>query len=191
MDEFRKMIFSFTIGVPFEIDILRGGGAVGTPFSPEIFIPALRYERCRFEGSKFEPECHRRRINKKVKAKVIAAVWGTEFIKLFAVLCSYSILPRGRNVKNRMNSSSSFKSFWCNSSYMIQIVQYKRNWINSFPPNRSDDLCLFFYLYPSSMQEGSYLFLLPALTLAFHLRIPCRAFYRWQSGSWPLPGGLT
>ena len=108
-----------------------GGGGSKDPFLPWNISTCPPFERCRFE-----PECHRRRIDTKENAKVIAAVWGTELIKLFAVLCGYSILPRGRNVKNRMNSSSSFKSFWCNSSYMIQIVQYKGNWINSFPPKQ-------------------------------------------------------
>ena len=63
-------------------------------------------------------------------AKVVASVWGEEFIRYLAALV---ILPRTPH-KNRMNSSFSFKSSWCNSS---------------FNSNRSDDLCPFFWLYPS------------------------------------------
>ena len=36
-------------------------------------------------------DTHRRRINKEERAKVVAAVWGTEFIQFLAVL---AILPR-------------------------------------------------------------------------------------------------
>ena len=63
-----------------------------------------------------------------------------------------SVLGRGNNLfnslprtilKNRMNSSFSFKSSWC-----IHPRQGKE--LNKFfPTNRSDDLCLFFCLYPS------------------------------------------
>ena len=43
---------------------------------------------------------HRRRIKTEVKAKVVTAVWGTEFIKLFAGL---AILHQN-DLKNRMNN---------------------------------------------------------------------------------------
>ena len=56
---------------------------------------------------------HRRSIKTDEKAKVVAFVWGEEFIKFLAAL---AILPR-TIWKNRMNSSFSFKSSWCNSSY--------------------------------------------------------------------------
>ena len=70
----------------------------------------------------------RRRINTEKKVKVVA---GAEFIIFHAAL---AILPR-TILKNRMNSSFSFKSSRCNYSY-YSIVQYKtasaaRNWINS------------------------------------------------------------
>ena len=48
---------------------------------------------------------HIRRINTEEKAKVIAAVWGAEFIRFLAEL---AILPR-RILKNRMNASFSLK----------------------------------------------------------------------------------
>ena len=56
---------------------------------------------------------HRRRIKTEEKAKVVASVWGEEFIQFLAAL---AVLPR-TILKNRMNSSFSFKSSWCNSSY--------------------------------------------------------------------------
>ena len=53
-------------------------------------------------------------------------------------------------------SSISFRSSWCNSSYYSNRPSEKqqaRQWIeNKFcPPNSSDDLCLFFCIWPSSM----------------------------------------
>ena len=56
---------------------------------------------------------HRRRINTEEKAKVVAAVWGTEFIQFLA---AQAVLPRAI-LKNRKNSPFSFKSSWCNSFY--------------------------------------------------------------------------
>ena len=44
---------------------------------------------------------HRRRINTKEKAKVVASVWGTEFIPFLATL---AVLPR-TVLNNRMNCS--------------------------------------------------------------------------------------
>ena len=55
----------------------------------------------------------RRRIKTEEKAKVVAAVWGKEFIQFLAAL---AILPR-TVLKKRMNSSFSFRPSWCNSSY--------------------------------------------------------------------------
>ena len=49
---------------------------------------------------------HRRRINTEEKAKVVASVRGAEFIQFLAAL---AVLPR-MILKNRMNSSFSFKS---------------------------------------------------------------------------------
>ena len=42
---------------------------------------------------------HRRRINTEEKAKVVAAVWGTEFIKFLAALAIF----HQTDLKNRMN----------------------------------------------------------------------------------------
>ena len=55
---------------------------------------------------------HRRRIKTEEKAKVVASLWGAEFIQFLAAL---AILPR-KILKNRMNSSFSFESSWFNSS---------------------------------------------------------------------------
>ena len=58
-------------------------------------------------------DTHTRMIKTEEKAKVVASVWWEEFIQFLAAL---AILPRSI-LKSRMNSSFSFKSFWCNSSY--------------------------------------------------------------------------
>ena len=65
---------------------------------------------------------HRRRINTEEKAKVVASVWEEEFIPFLAAL---TVLPR-TIFKNRMNSSLSFKSSWCNSSYYSKSSQAKK-----------------------------------------------------------------
>ena len=81
------------------------------------------------------------------KGKIIAAVWGKEVIPFLAAL---AILPR-TILKNKMNSSFSFKSSWCNSSYSSNSSEQNSKCgkgLNKFcPPNRCDDLCLFFCLY--------------------------------------------
>ena len=64
-------------------------------------------------GHGFESLQHRRRLKTEEKAKVLAAVWGEEFIQFLAALAVLS----GMILNNRMNSSFSFKSSWCNSSY--------------------------------------------------------------------------
>ena len=56
---------------------------------------------------------HARKIKTEEKAKVVAAVWGKKFNPFLA---SLAILT-GTILKNRMNSSFSFKSSWCYSSY--------------------------------------------------------------------------
>ena len=58
---------------------------------------------------------HRRRINTEEKAKVVAAVWGTEFIQFLAAL---AILHYRTILENRMNSSFCLIHLGaCNSSY--------------------------------------------------------------------------
>ena len=47
---------------------------------------------------------HRRRMGTEEKAKVVASVWGTEFVQFLATL---AVLPRSM-WKNRMNSTFSF-----------------------------------------------------------------------------------
>ena len=58
---------------------------------------------------------YRRRIKTEETAKVVAAVWREEFIKFLAAL---AILPR-TILKNRINSSFSFKSARGNSIYSL------------------------------------------------------------------------
>ena len=58
---------------------------------------------------------HRRRIKTEEKAKVVAAVWGTEFIQFLAAL---AILHYRTILENRMNSSFCLIHLGaCNSSY--------------------------------------------------------------------------
>ena len=52
-----------------------------------------------------ERVAHRRRIELKGKAKVVAPGWGTEFVKFLAAL---AVLPQSIR-KNGMNSTLSFK----------------------------------------------------------------------------------
>ena len=56
---------------------------------------------------------HRRRIKTGEKAKVVAAVGGTEFIKFLAVL---AILSKD-DFEELYEFLVFFKSSWCNSSY--------------------------------------------------------------------------
>ena len=92
---------------------------------------------------------HRRRIYTEKKAKVVAAVWGTEFIEFLAAL---AILHQD-DLKTRMNLSFFhiilvqlilfFISSWCK----IGSLCGKES--NKFcPPKSSDDFCPFF---PSSI----------------------------------------
>ena len=81
---------------------------------------------------------------------------GEEFIIFLNVPAVFS-----RTIlKNWMHSSFYFKSSWYNSSDYYKSSQAKQlqrgKELNNkfFPPNRSDDLCLFFYLYQSSMVGG-------------------------------------
>ena len=104
---------------------------------------------------------HRRRINIEEKAKVVAATWGTKFIQFLAVPV---ILHYGTILKNRKNSS--FSSNHPGAVHPILQIFLLQNSLRSMelmkycPPNSSDDLCLFFCIYPSSMCEGSMKWLL-------------------------------
>ena len=76
------------------------------------------------------------------KARVVAALWGTEFIQFLAGL---AIL---HDHKEQDEFIIFFKSSWCNSSISSihpSAKQLARQGIVC-PPNSSDDLCLFFYV---------------------------------------------
>ena len=103
-----------------------------------------------------QPSCSGKAYKKdKDRIKVVASVWGAELIKFLAAL---AVLQRTiwinwmnctRKIWNkRMNSSYSSKSS------LGKIASAARNLINFAPPNSSDDLCLFFCMYPSSMRWG-------------------------------------
>ena len=80
------------------------------------------------------PYIHKRRIKTEEKAKVVASVWGEEFIQFLATL---AILPR-TILKNRMNLSF-FKSSWYNLSYNsnrpVQNSWRGKEFNKFFPPN--------------------------------------------------------
>ena len=76
----------------------------------------------------------------KAKTKVVASVWGVEFVQLLAAL---AVLPRSI-WKKMLNSSYSSKS--------TEAKQLVRQGIEPIlTPNRRDDLCLCFFHHPSSM----------------------------------------
>ena len=58
-------------------------------------------------------------------------------------------------LKNSINSSFSVKPSWCNSSYNsnrpVQNSYRGKEFNKLFPPKKSNDLCLIFCHYPSSM----------------------------------------
>ena len=84
-----------------------------------------------------QTDCKNQR--RRIKTKVVAAVWGEDFVKFLSAL---TILPR-TIFKNRINSSSSFKSSWCNSSHNsnrpVQNSKCGKEFNKLFPPNRSDE----------------------------------------------------
>ena len=86
---------------------------------------------------------YRRRIYTEEKAKVVGAVWGTEFIQLLAVLYQ-------DDMKKRINFTRMIWSKgWIHPILQIVLVQNSypaRNWINC-----SHDLFLLFWINPSSM----------------------------------------
>ena len=71
------------------------------------------------------------------KAKVVASVWGAEFIQFLA---AEAILPRSI-WKNRMNST-----FFPKLTEAIQLGLQGIEKNSAPPPNRRDDLCLCFSL---------------------------------------------
>ena len=52
-----------------------------------------------------------------------------------------------------MTLSFSFKLFWCNSSYYSNCPSAQQLAAARSPPNSSDDLCIFFSIYSSSMLQ--------------------------------------
>ena len=100
----------------------------------------------------FRQLSHRRRIYKEEKAKVVAAVLGTEYIQFLAAL---AVLLQDEII-------IFFRSSLCNSSFfniiLVQIIlfliialqnSYRGKKLTKFcPPNSSEDLCLVFCINP-------------------------------------------
>ena len=97
----------------------------------------------------FQWSRHRRRIKTEEKAKVVASVWGKEFIEFFAAL---AVLP-WTILNNRMNCTR-------------MIMKEKDEFIVL---GRSDDICLFFCICPFSMWEKLWPAAVVFLQLALHL----------------------
>ena len=117
------------------------------------------YNKINATQSVFHRYTHRRRNYKycaESKTKVVASVWGANFIQFLAVL---AILPRSI-WKNRVNSSFSFKST------EAKFLARQGNELNlPPPPNRCDELCLAFCINPSSMDTS--------LAIEFILHLYC------------------
>ena len=102
-------------------------------------IPLTRYS-----STLLVPLSQRRRINTEEKAKVVADVYGTEFIKFLAslatVFCTRAIL------KNRMKSS-----WWISSYFQFVLVQNNQRCkeLNKFWPPKQQRRPLSFLLYLS------------------------------------------
>ena len=90
-----------------------------------------------------------RGIKTEDKAKVIAAVWRTEFLATLAVL-HWTIWIIGWFATGWFERNDEFILFF--KIVLGKIASAARNFINQLcPPNKSDDLCLFFCFYPSSI----------------------------------------
>ena len=68
----------------------------------------------------------RRRINTDEKTKVVAVVWGTNFVFLFS-FAALAIVYLDV-LKNRMNLSFCYKSSWCNSSHSSNPPIVHNSW---------------------------------------------------------------
>ena len=88
------------------------------------------------------------------KAKVVASVWGAEFVQFPAAL---AVLPRSI-WKKRLNSAGLFGKKLLNQPCLSKLLRQnskRGKELNKFcPPNRRDDLCLAFCFNPSSMPKG-------------------------------------
>ena len=108
---------------------------------------------CRIVATRYVKSCHvliccwvvpkeeRYRQMKRQRSSLLFL--GAEFIQFLAALV---ILPR-TILKNRINSSFSFKSSCRVLSIQSKTSSVARFWINSSSQNSSDDLCLFFCFY--------------------------------------------
>ena len=98
---------------------------------------------------------HRRRAKTEEKAKVVASVvWGEEFIPCRASCFALDDLNYRMSCsriigKKRMNLFYSSKSSRQGSEKILRPPH----------PNRRDDLCLIFCLYPCSMTVSTYIFM--------------------------------
>ena len=120
-----------------------------------FFSSYLSRINCRV-GLCFTPEKnHRRRINTEEKAKVVAAVWRTEFIQFLAAL----VILHQDNLNNRRNSSFSSNHpaaiiLFFNLS-QCKTARVERKLTKFCPPNSSDEYCLFSGIFTSSMGKTS------------------------------------
>ena len=102
---------------------------------------------CCWWGEFTEGPYHRRRIKTEEKTKVVASVWGEEFIQFLAVLAVGRFLIIGWIAPGWFERKGLIHPF-------LQIVlkqNSSKEFNKFFPPNGNDDLWLFICLYPSSM----------------------------------------
>ena len=111
---------------------------------------ALRKGNMDFSWAQTVPN-HRWRIKSEEKAKVVASVWREECIQVLAALV---VLRWAIWIIGRIATGWFERNKWINHILQNRPKQnsYSSKKLNKFfPPNRSDDLCLFFFLYPPSM----------------------------------------
>ena len=113
---------------------------------------------------------HRRRMNTEEKAKVVAAAWGTELIQFLDAQAIFS--PGWFEIENEQNNGDMAKwmlwqNGWSSGSHYTKPPHFQNRCspkklrsnhpscgIQVRPPTNSDDLCLLFCLYTSSMASG-------------------------------------
>ena len=83
---------------------------------------------------------HGRRIYAEEQAKLVAAVWGTEFIKFLVALAIFY----QDDVKDIMKSSFSSLLLECNSSFSSYLPGAARNRINSVPQTAATNFAFSF-----------------------------------------------
>ena len=130
--------------------------------SPLLYDPSFRQALACLGATR--PQKKDAELKTEEKANVVAAVWGTEFIQFLAAQATFHqddlknmMNCTQDNLKNRMNSSIS-SNHPGSIHPILQFVFVQNSWsgkeLNKFcPPNSGEDLCIFFCIYISSMNQ--------------------------------------